>query len=273
MKFRICSLLTFSLLTIVEPASATAIHYTLSGLTKAPVVVKDSISGNIPENQNHEFQIQWDGVELVHQLGSDLNSSSDDVIQLIGTVNACVGKAGSSCFGDGNFERVSHTTAKPSGSPTQYGIYAGAGEFELVDVSFSLDASRTTNDDVYANMDSSVGYMQLLDQKIGKAGKVKLSLKQHAELDYAFRLFADEGQSDATFRIYTWLQTQSLLFAGRARGETRRGEGVFNGELTACRIGSSCDGTPETEVPEPTTVLLLGGALIGSAYRRRSTSK
>ncbi len=265
----------FALLTFLTNAEASPLRvYDLKGITRAPLLL-DSWAFGFKENRNHQLQINWNGASLIYNSGANANSFADDFISIEGSVMACVGAAGSDCFGDGPFRENPTQRAKPIPQINRQGIFVGAGEFELVNVRFAVDADRSSEaDGVFAQADKDIGYLQLLDQpQVGKkASKLSLGLKEHPDLQYAFRLFEDDMNADGFLQIYTWLQVRGWLIAGGSRAETRRGEAVFNGDLLACLQSSTGCGSvpPSNEVPEPSSAVLIGIGALAAWRKQRS---
>ena len=239
----------------VQDASATAFTYQLRGQTTSKLNIK-SIIHRIPAQFNKAVAmatVNYDNVEIY----GERNDDGSGFVAMKGFLDVCIGRhKGGECIEKGDLHRYQVKGHKYNGN----GILIGNGEFKLHEegknkVQFKLDPTRSTSiENLYANADSNIGYATIQNQKLtgneAQGKNIRLGLKQHPELKYAWRLFDTGGGDEGEFSIYQWQTLTSWLFGAPIRYESRPGEAVFNGNLVACAPGATsvaCGGSTEIQ--------------------------
>ena len=238
--------------------NATVMSFDLEGNIAAPSTYQAAWWGSA-KNTGNKFNVQINRGDLVLTY-DDKNSASfaDDVLKITGTTLGCH-NGGGAC-----------DASKPAGWTKTHTWWTGQGEFEW-DLTLSnplTDASKPFHTEDMTDIvfgAQSVGSLTMLNAPRGVPAKIDVMAKEHPDLQYAFRLFQEDGNQ---YRISSWLLNQGGVIGGKSRFESLLGEAVFNSDLVAYKRE-----TPTNEVPEPGSMLLLTSALFGGSRLRRKKSQ
>ncbi len=234
-----------------QNAHAVTTEFALEGYLNAPIIAERTHSTG---NTHFVFQQYIDRGDLI--LSYDDNNTTgigDDIVRINGTTEGGVCHRSQDCRRSANFHRY-HRTGD--------GVYFGSGDFSW-DLMFANPLAGTTDPGNFLFGAQDAGDITLLNAPRNVPTNVDVMLKEHPDLQYAFKLNPD-GDG---FVISSWLLTQNGVVFGHARAESLRNEAVFNSHLRAYCISGDCRQT--TEVPEPMTMGLLGAGLLGGVGIRR----